>query len=104
MVKSLFFSPNKALIQAVDEIYRIRSHLLAHKVFQSRSRQSNSDESIKDRSRERYERDRESGETDTDEETLEGTCFLACLYENTDKAIAVTTVLVSASVLVNGFG
>lgn len=47
---------------------------MAHKVFESRSRQSVvSDDSVKERSRERFERDRESGETDTDEETLEGT-------------------------------
>ena len=67
------FSPSKKLVQAIDEIYRIRSHLMAYKVFESRSRQSLvSEDSVKERGRERSERDRESGETDTDEETLEG--------------------------------
>ena len=62
------------LVQAIDEIYRIRNHLMAYKVFESRSRQSavSDDGGEKGRGRERSERDRESGETDTDEETLEG--------------------------------
>ena len=63
------------MILAVDEVYRIRSHLLAHKVFESRSQQSYTEDRVKDRGRERYERDRESGETDTDEETLEGIVY-----------------------------
>ena len=49
---------------------------MSHKLFESRSRQSvNTEDGTKERSRERYERDRESGETDTDEETLEGSFF-----------------------------
>ena len=84
-INILCFSPNKTLIQAIDEIYRIRSHLMAHKLFESRSRQSVvSEDSMKERGRERSERDRESGETDTDEETLEGTVMILSFW--TDRS------------------
>ena len=58
---------------------------MAHKLFESRSRQSVvSEDSMKERGRERSERDRESGETDTDEETLEGTVMI--LSFRTDRS------------------